>query len=127
METLLTVIHYFLCIFLIIVILLQAGKGADVGAAFGAGSSQALFGPRGAATFLNKMTTFVAMAFMVTSLSLVVISRQKNSHSVFEKVSLPAATTPQPTAPIETAPSTEPSTTTATPPSTPLTKPEEKK
>ena len=112
METLLTVIHYFLCIFLIIVILLQAGKGADVGAAFGAGSSQALFGPRGAATFLNKMTTFVAIGFMLTSLSLVVISRKKASHSVFEKISVPISPKE---APAETLPSA------------PLTKPEEKK
>ncbi len=120
METLLTLIHYFLCIFLIIVILLQAGKGADVGAAFGAGSSQALFGPRGAATFLNKLTTFVAIGFMLTSLSLVVISRQKASRSVFEKVPVPA-TAPQ--APVETPQATPP----AENPSDPLTKPEEKK
>ncbi|QQR79352.1 MAG: preprotein translocase subunit SecG [Deltaproteobacteria bacterium] len=120
METLLTIIHFCLCIFLIIVILLQAGKGADVGAAFGAGSSQALFGPRGAATFLNKITTFVAIGFMITSLSLVVISRKKASQSVFEKVAIPASAQPaSEAAPIET-PSTTPS-------SAPLTKPEEKK
>jgi preprotein translocase subunit SecG len=89
MEIFITIIHYIVCIFLIIVILLQAGKGADIGAAFGAGGSQTLFGPRGAATFLNKMTAVVALVFMMTSMGLVYIS--KGTHgSVLEKVSLPA-------------------------------------
>lgn len=113
METLFTAVHYLLCIFLIIVILLQAGKGADIGAAFGAGGSQTLFGPRGAATFLNKMTAVVAVAFLATSLGLVGFSKGKAGRgSVFEKVPVSVST--------ETAPS-------ETPPSAPLTSPEEKK
>ena len=90
MEIFITIIHYIVCIFLIIVILLQAGKGADIGAAFGAGGSQTLFGPRGAATFLNKMTAVVAGVFMLTSMGLVYISRSGGHGSVLDKVSLPA-------------------------------------
>ncbi len=103
METFLTVIHYVVCAFLIIVILLQAGKGADIGAAFGAGGSQTLFGPRGAATFLNKLTAFVAIAFLMTSLGLVVISKHRTAGSVLEKI--PASET-VPAAPL-TMPETQ--------------------
>jgi len=69
MPTALIVIHVFVCIGLIIGILLQSGKGSDLGAAFG-GSSQTLFGSSGAVPFLNKVTAGVAIAFMITSLSL---------------------------------------------------------
>ncbi len=92
METFLTVVHYFICLFLIIAILIQAGKGADIGAAFGAGGSQTLFGPRGAATFLNKVTAVVALAFLATSLGLVGYSKGRSSHSVFEKVPIKSLT-----------------------------------
>jgi len=73
MVTLLIILHVFICIGLILSILLQSGKGSDLGAAFG-GSSQTLFGSAGAVPFLNKVTTGVAIAFMVTSLSLAVIA-----------------------------------------------------
>ncbi len=87
METLITVVHYILCIVLIISILLQAGKGADIGAAFGAGTSQALFGPRGAATFLNKLTAILSVFFFLTSLGLASYSRNRqNQSSVFERI-----------------------------------------
>ncbi len=69
MITVLIVIHVVICIGLIIGILLQSGKGSDLGAAFG-GSSQTLFGSSGAVPFLNKVTAGVAIAFMITSLSL---------------------------------------------------------
>jgi len=69
MITVLIVIHVVICIGLIIGILLQSGKGSDLGAAFG-GSSQTLFGSSGAIPFLNKVTAGVAIAFMITSLSL---------------------------------------------------------
>jgi preprotein translocase subunit SecG len=69
MITVLIVIHVFICIGLIIGILLQSGKGSDLGAAFG-GSSQTLFGSSGAVPFLNKVTAGVAIGFMITSLSL---------------------------------------------------------
>jgi preprotein translocase subunit SecG len=64
-----TVLHVVACIILILVILLQAGKGANMGAAFG-GSSQTVFGSSGPASFLGKMTTVVAILFMLTSLTL---------------------------------------------------------
>jgi len=73
MFTLLVVLHILVSLFLIFVVLIQGGRGAELGAAFG-GSSQTLFGGRGAATFLNKLTTAVAIVFMLTSLSLTLVS-----------------------------------------------------
>ncbi len=78
MTIFLTIIHIFVCLFLIAVVLLQSGKGAELGAAFG-GSSQTLFGSRGAATFLSKMTTIAAVVFMITSLTLAIISAKGGS------------------------------------------------
>lgn len=70
METVITVLHVLVCLFLIIVVLLQPGKGGDVAAAFGGGSSQSVFGSRGATTFLQKLTSAVAALFMVTTVTL---------------------------------------------------------
>ncbi len=70
MSILLVTIHVVVSIALILIVLLQTGKGADMGAAFGAGSSQTLFGSSGASTFLGKATTVAAIIFMITSLSL---------------------------------------------------------
>ena len=84
-------IHFFVCIFMIIVILLQAGKGADIGAAFG-GSSQNVFGPRGAATFLSKITTIAAVIFLVTSIYLAQVSKQKSANSVLQGMTIPPKT-----------------------------------
>lgn len=81
-------IHFFVCIFMIIVILLQAGKGADIGATFG-GSSQNVFGARGAATFLSKITTIAAVIFLVTSIYLANLSKQKSTNSVLQGMSIP--------------------------------------
>jgi preprotein translocase subunit SecG len=92
METLVTVVHYGVCIFLIGVILLQAGKGADIGAAFGAGGSNTVFGARGPATFLNKMTIGAAIIFLLTSITLAQMAKQDAGSSVVD--SLPAQTTP---------------------------------
>jgi len=66
MHVMVTVLHVMACVVLILVVLLQAGKGANMGAAFG-GSSQTVFGSTGASTFLGKMTTVVAVLFMFTS------------------------------------------------------------
>jgi preprotein translocase subunit SecG len=65
-----TLVHVFVCFALIAIVLLQQGKGADIGAAFGAGASQTVFGGRGAGSFLSKLTTGSAIVFMVTSLVL---------------------------------------------------------
>lgn len=79
----LIIIHVLICIGLIIGILLQAGKGADLGAAFG-GSSQTIFGSAGAAPFLNKLTAGVAIAFMITSLSLAYLASRAPRSSIME-------------------------------------------
>ena len=78
MTVLLVVIHVIVCIFLVLVVLLQSGKGAELGAAFG-GSSQTLFGSRGAATFLSKATTAAAIIFMLTSLGLTMVTTRGSS------------------------------------------------
>ncbi len=107
MYTFALIIHLIVCLFLIFVILIQSSKGAEMGAAFG-GSSQTLFGSRGAATVLSKVTTIAAIVFMLTSLLLAVISVRKESvmSSVSVKESpakqLPGAAGPlqeKPTAP----------------------------
>ena len=69
MKLILILVHVSVCVFLILVVLLQRGKGSDMGAAFG-GSSQTVFGSAGATTFLHKMTSAIAIVFMLTSLGL---------------------------------------------------------
>ena len=71
---LLTVVHVIVCLFLILVVLLQQGKSADWSGTFGGGSSQTAFGQRGTATVLSKATTAAAIIFMVTSLALTIVS-----------------------------------------------------
>ena len=81
MITLLTIIHIIVCLFIIIVVLLQSGQSADIAAAFGGAGSQTAFGPRGATTVLSKATTWAAIIFMVTSISLsVFLSRASHSN-----------------------------------------------
>lgn len=77
MTILLVIIHVIVCVALIMIVLLQTGKGADMGAAFGMGSSQTLFGSGGASTFLSKATTVAAIVFMVTSFLLAYLSGQR--------------------------------------------------
>jgi preprotein translocase subunit SecG len=100
-QILITIVHVTVCIVLILVVLLQAGKGANMGAVFG-GSSQTIFGSSGPGTFLGKMTTIVAVIFMLTSFSLSYTASRKGS-SLMEGASRPATqqTTPagQPAAP----------------------------
>src|SRR5436305_4414218 len=96
MIILITLIHIFVCFFLIIVVLLQSGKSGDIAAAFGGMGSQTAFGPRGAATALSKATTWSAIIFMVTSITLSVFaSRRNTSNSVLQGVkSTPAQSQP---------------------------------
>jgi preprotein translocase subunit SecG len=83
MIALLVVIHVVVCLFLTGVVLLQQGKSADMAAAFGGQGSQTAFGPRGAANLLTRLTTWSAVIFMVTSISLTVLmSRSANHRSV---------------------------------------------
>lgn len=83
MFTLILIIHIIVCFFLIFIVLVQSGKGAELGAAFG-GSSQTLFGARGAATVFSKLTTIAAVVFMLTSLSLAIV--ESRSSSVVKRV-----------------------------------------
>jgi preprotein translocase subunit SecG len=101
MGILLTTIHVIVCLFLIIVVLLQSGKAADLAGAFGGMGSQTVFGPRGSATVLSRATTVAAALFMVTSMTLsVMATRQgKVAPSLLDKVTKPAATQTTPTAP----------------------------
>ena len=78
MYTAILIIHLIVCLVLIFVILIQSSKGAEMGAAFG-GSSQTLFGSRGAATFMNKVTTITAILFMLTSLTLAIFTGKQGS------------------------------------------------
>ena len=89
MQILITIVHVIACIVLILVVLLQAGKGASMGAVFG-GSSQTVFGSSGPGTFLGKMTTAVAIIFMLTSLSLSYSVSRKGS-SLMEGAAKPVA------------------------------------
>ena len=82
MSILLVIIHVFVCIALIMIVLFQTGKGADMGAAFGGGASQTLFGSTGASTFLSKATYIAAIVFMLTSLCLAYLSSHKSERSM---------------------------------------------
>ena len=92
MQTLLVVLHLVFCIALIIIVLLQTGKGSEIGAVFGS-SSQTLFGSTGGSTFFSKLTTGVAIVFLVTSLILAGRSTRVTSESVMTGAK-PAATAP---------------------------------
>ena len=88
----LSTVHVLMCFLLIIVVLLQSGKAADLAGAFGGAGSQTAFGPRGAATFLSRATTWCAVMFMLTSIALGLrqsVYRPAGS-SVLEKYSKPA-------------------------------------
>jgi len=104
MHVAVTIIHILVCIILILVVLLQAGRGANMGAVFG-GSSQTIFGTSGPGTFLGKVTTVVAIIFMLTSLSLTYFSLQKGSPTI-KKASRPPIDRPAP-APTVPAPPTK--------------------
>lgn len=111
MIILFTIVHVIVCLFLVIVVLLQSGKAADLAGAFGGMGSQTAFGPRGAATVLSKATTIAAGLFMVTSLSLSVLYTRAGGGTVGSSVldSAPTTTQSQPkSAPATTAPATTP-------------------
>jgi preprotein translocase subunit SecG len=97
-------IHVLACIFLIVVVLLQTGKGADMGAVFG-GGSQTLFGSSGAGNFLTKLTTGTAIAFMLTSLILTWGASRTPVSSLLNRLPTPAA---EPAPPSAEAPAEQP-------------------
>jgi preprotein translocase subunit SecG len=100
MATLLITLHVLVCISLIIIVLLQAGKGAEAGATFGAGASQTVFGATGGQNFLGKLTTAAAIIFMLTSLTLAYFMDQPSAGSIMPStVEAPAAAPSLPTIP----------------------------
>jgi len=103
-TVLITIVHVVVCLFLIAVVLLQSGKSGDLAAAFGGQGSQTAFGPRGAATVLTKATTWSAIIFIVTSITLSIFaSRRAGPSSVFSNVK-GSQTTSQPAKPATPAP-----------------------
>ena len=111
MYILLWIIHVLVCLFLIIVVLLQSGKAADLAGAFGGMGSQTAFGPRGSATLLSKATTISAVLFMVTSLSLSIMATRNAGLGTSVLESAPKSST-VPTksapAPVQVPPSGQP-------------------
>jgi preprotein translocase subunit SecG len=103
MSLILIIVHIAVCVALIMIVLLQTGKGADMGAAFGGGGSQTLFGSTGASTFLSKATTVAAIVFMLTSLVLAYMSSHRTADSIMPQTTAPVEQT-APAAPGETAP-----------------------
>ena len=105
-----TTVHVLVCVILILVVLLQSGKGADLAGAFGGGATQTAFGSRGPASFLSKMTTVAAVLFMVTCVALGMISTRTPSQSILEttgETAKPAAKAPATTQPPTATPTVE--------------------
>jgi preprotein translocase subunit SecG len=103
MSSIVTIIHIIVCFALIFIVLLQHGKGAGIGAAFG-GSSQTVFGSTGAAPFLAKLTAAAAILFMVTSLGLTFLGQQKEASVMRGAGAKPAKQQTLPTAPAPAKP-----------------------
>jgi preprotein translocase subunit SecG len=109
MVTAIVILHVIVCLALISIVLLQHGKGAGIGAAFG-GSSQTVFGSTGAAPFLAKLTAVAAVLFMLTSLSLSFLSRQQEASVMQGLKSKPASREPAPAPSPPAAPADKPAT-----------------
>jgi preprotein translocase subunit SecG len=113
LTVLITIVHVIVCLFIIIVVLLQSGQSADIAAAFGGAGSQTAFGPRGATTILSKATTWAAVIFMLTSISLSVFTNREHHVSGSVLGNMKTGTTQ--TAPGQTTtPATNPTTPTPT-------------
>jgi preprotein translocase subunit SecG len=102
----LLVLYIFICFFLILVVLVQQGKGADIAGAFGGGGTQTAFGARGANTLLHKLTTGAFIGFILIAMTLTILEARPNSNSVMQKFAgapakkaVPAATAPAPAVP----------------------------
>jgi preprotein translocase subunit SecG len=98
MIYLLMALHITVSLALIVIVLLQSGKGAEMGASFGSGGSQSVFGAGGSNTFMSKLTTSAAIIFMLTSLTLAYLGGKSGSTSIMPSKS--AAAKPTPTAPV---------------------------
>jgi preprotein translocase subunit SecG len=123
----LVVIYIFVCFFLILVVLLQQGKGADIAGAFGGGGSQTAFGARGATTLLHKLTTGAFVGFIVLALALTLLEARPKSSVVrtlpakaaTQKAPVPPAAQPGAPAPVQPAPATGQPATSAPAPAAP--------
>lgn len=105
MNAIISTIHIIVCFILIIAVLLQSGKSADLAGAFGGIGSQTVFGPRGAGNILSKVTTTCAILFMVTSMGMWILSA-KGTKSVVRGEEAPAVTETQKQPPDKKAPAT---------------------
>ena len=108
MFTLLVVLYIIVCLFLILVVLVQQGRGADLAGAFGGGGSQQTFGPRGATTFLHKLTTGFFVAFVVLAMALAVIESRPERSVIKEGAKNPKAAPRRPASFPVPAPQTAP-------------------
>jgi preprotein translocase subunit SecG len=104
MYILILLVHIIVCLFLVIVVLLQSGKAADLAGAFGGMGSQTAFGPRGSATVLSKATTISAALFMVTSLSLSILATRNAGMGTTVLESAPITGAPSKGAPVAPKP-----------------------
>src|SRR5688572_7403328 len=95
----LTVLHVLMCLSIIAIVLLQAGKGADIGSAFGGAGSQAVFGSMGTPTVLGKITGVVAIVFTITSFTLALYGGHRSASSVVREPPATAPAAPAPAAP----------------------------
>jgi preprotein translocase subunit SecG len=96
--TTIVIVHVLVSLIIVALVLLQAGKGADIGSAFGGGGSQAVFGSMGTPTVLGKLTTGVAIVFMLTSFSLAMLSH-KRAQTIMPATAPAPASAPAPTSP----------------------------
>ena len=114
MYIFLVIVHIIVSIALIAIVLLQSGKGAEMGASFGASGSQSVFGAGGGNTFMSKMTTGAAVIFMLTSLTLAYLSGHSGTSSIMKSATVPPKALPQNQAapqqpPVQGQPATTPS------------------
>lgn len=108
MVTIILVVHVLIAIALVVLVLIQQGKGADIGAAFGSGASQTVFGSRGSASFLTRTTAGLAAGFFITSLSLAYISGNRTDAKSVTEITAPAKVSDLPSLPSGMAPITPP-------------------
>src|SRR2546428_13414584 len=108
MHLALIVVHVIACFAIIGIVLLQAGKGADIGSAFGGAGSQAVFGSMGTPTVLGKITAVIAIIFTITSFSLALLGGERGG-SIVREAAPPPAAAPAPAAPAPAAPAAPPS------------------
>ncbi len=92
MKTALLIIHVLVSVSLVVLVLIQRGKGADIGAAFGSGASQTVFGARGSSSFLTRTTGILAAMFFITSLSLAYLTGQHHTRKSVTEIQPPTAT-----------------------------------